>query len=101
MKEPFKYFCILVFVCYALRWGYNYYFPTTYVYVDETNTYHSTPTCEYIPGMQVLEEVEEVVGSEKIEKSEVFYDDNYTICNYCYSPLEIENRTNIINRSLK
>ena len=101
MKDPFKYICILVFVCYAAYWGYKYYFPTTYVYIDETNMYHSTPTCDNIPNMQFLEEIGEVTGSKKVDEKEVFYDQKYIMCDYCFSTMKIEYRTRYLNRSLK
>ena len=102
IKEPFKFFCVVLFVCCSAYWGYKYYFPTRYVYVDdETNIYHSTPVCDNIEGMQVLEEINEVLGSRKVDAKEVFYDENYIMCNYCFSQMEIDNRTKYIYRSLK
>ena len=100
MKDSFKYFCIFIFVCYSLYWGYKYYFPTTYVYVDyETNIYHSTPVCDSIEGMQVLDEIGEVTGSEKVDEKDVFYDQKYRMCNYCFSPMDIQCRTEHIRSS--
>jgi hypothetical protein len=101
-KEPFKYVCIALFVYVAGYWGYKYFFPTTYVYVEDgSKIYHSTPVCENILGMQVLDEVNEVLGSQKVDEKEVFYDENYIMCNYCFSPMQIESRTKYIYRSLK
>lgn len=92
-KEPFKYFCIFIFVCYAIYLAYKHYFQTTYVYIaDETNVFHSTPVCDNIDGMHVLEEIGEVIGSRKVDKKEVYCDENYIMCNYCFSPLEIKYR---------
>lgn len=102
MKEPFKYFCIAILVCIVARWGYQHYFPTKYVYLEDgTNIYHSTQVCDQIHGLQVMEELGEVVGSKKIDETEVFYDKKYQMCNYCFSPMEIEYRIRYINRSLK
>lgn len=100
-KETFSAVIIALFACYALYWGYKYYFPTKYVYVDSKNIFHNTPVCDSIEGMQVLEEINEVTGSLKVDEKDVFYDEKYIMCDYCFSPMEIESRIRYINRSLK
>ena len=101
-KEPFKYFCIAILVCFIAHWGYKTYFPTTYVYLEDgTNIFHKTEVCDQIQGLHVMEELGEVIRSKKIDEKEVFYNKKYEMCNYCFSPMEIEYRTKYINRSLK
>lgn len=99
MRNEFKYCCIFLFLCCSAYWGYKYYFPDKFAYIeDDTYIYHSTPVCDEIRGLHVMEVSGNVMGSKKVDEKDVYYDQKYRMCPYCFSPIEIEYRDKYINR---
>ena len=62
------------------------------VYIDYSNrTYHRSEVCDSIHGFDkgFLEEFGEVTGSKKIDEKKVYGDQNYKMCEHCFSQMEI------------
>lgn len=64
--------------------------------------YHSTPYCEGIEigelDRELMDEVGEIIGSEKITAREAYNDTTLFMCDYCFSPLEIIERAKYLQK---
>lgn len=65
--------------------------------------YHSTAYCEAIAGIgdldrELMSETGDVYGCTKMSARDAYYDTSLYMCNYCFSPMEINERSKYLEK---
>lgn len=87
-----------LFAVYLMLEGAKSVFHEEKVYFEAAkNIYHYSPYCEAVEGMtdydrELMEESGDVWGTKPMSAKDAYYDTKIEMCDYCYSPMEINKR---------